>query len=157
VTGADAVALARLVIDQNLYMTLATADAEGRPWASPVWYAPVAHRELLWVSEPGTRHSGNIAARPRVSAVVYDSTVAPGRAQAVYLEGDAEEVPAAELAPAVEAFSRRSRATGLAAWEPGDVSGDARLRLYRLRAQDVWVLDGIGDDREGDRRIPVEL
>jgi GNAT superfamily N-acetyltransferase len=31
--------LARGLIDANAYMTLATADADGRPWASPVWFA----------------------------------------------------------------------------------------------------------------------
>jgi hypothetical protein len=32
-------AIARETIDASLYMTLATADHEGRPWASPVYYA----------------------------------------------------------------------------------------------------------------------
>ena len=31
---------ARRIIDANSYMTLATADADGRPWATPVWFAP---------------------------------------------------------------------------------------------------------------------
>jgi nitroimidazol reductase NimA-like FMN-containing flavoprotein (pyridoxamine 5'-phosphate oxidase superfamily) len=153
----DPAGLARRILDDNLYLTLATADGDGRPWASPVYYARAADGELLWVSEPGTRHSRNIAARARASAVVFDSTVAPGTAQAVYVEGDAEEVAGPDLEPCVEAFSRRSQATGAGPWEEGDVTGDARLRLYRLRALGVWVLDGIGDDREGDRRIPVEL
>jgi hypothetical protein len=33
---------AKEIIDANRYMTLATADAQGTPWASPVWFA---HRE----------------------------------------------------------------------------------------------------------------
>ena len=32
----DLVEAARGIIDANRYMTLATADAEGEPWASPV-------------------------------------------------------------------------------------------------------------------------
>ena len=39
------------------YMTLGTADAEGRPWASPVWFAAPTPSELLWVSDPNARHS----------------------------------------------------------------------------------------------------
>lgn len=31
--------VARGVVDANRYMTLGTADASGRPWVSPVWYA----------------------------------------------------------------------------------------------------------------------
>jgi hypothetical protein len=33
---AELVAAARGIVETNLYMTLATADAEGAPWASPV-------------------------------------------------------------------------------------------------------------------------
>ncbi len=29
----------RAIVDGHWYMTLATADASGRPWASPVWFA----------------------------------------------------------------------------------------------------------------------
>ena len=39
-------ALARGIVDSNLYATLATADAEGRPWASPVWFAHEGYRDL---------------------------------------------------------------------------------------------------------------
>ena len=44
----DAAAIAREVLDGNLYMTLATADAAGRPWATPVFFtADVADTVLL--------------------------------------------------------------------------------------------------------------
>jgi pyridoxamine 5'-phosphate oxidase-like protein len=33
---ADPNAIARWLVETNLYMTLATADVDGRPWASPV-------------------------------------------------------------------------------------------------------------------------
>ena len=39
---------ARSIIDGGRYMTLATADAEGVPWATPVWYAPDGYAELLY-------------------------------------------------------------------------------------------------------------
>ena len=35
-TEDERAALARGIADTNLYMTLATADRDGRPWASPV-------------------------------------------------------------------------------------------------------------------------
>jgi hypothetical protein len=65
--------IARRVIDSNQFMTIGTADDEGVPWVSPVWYAPVDYREFLWVSDPEARHSSNIAARPRVAIVIFDS------------------------------------------------------------------------------------
>jgi hypothetical protein len=35
--GRDLASVARGIIDLNLYMTLGTADEDGRPWASPVY------------------------------------------------------------------------------------------------------------------------
>jgi len=55
------VATARRIIDANRYLTLATADADGRPWATPVWFAPEGYTDFIWVSRPSTRHSTNIA------------------------------------------------------------------------------------------------
>ena len=37
-------------------MTIATADSDGRPWASPVYFSPAGYREFFWISEPGARH-----------------------------------------------------------------------------------------------------
>ena len=76
---------ARRMIEANSYLTLATADASGRPWATPVWFAHAeseAGYEFVWVSKPGARHSQNVAARPEIAIVVYDSTVPVGGAAA---------------------------------------------------------------------------
>jgi nitroimidazol reductase NimA-like FMN-containing flavoprotein (pyridoxamine 5'-phosphate oxidase superfamily) len=32
---------AMAIIDSNLYMTLGTADENGPPWVSPLYYAPL--------------------------------------------------------------------------------------------------------------------
>jgi uncharacterized protein YhbP (UPF0306 family) len=145
--------LARTIIDANRYLTLATADADGRPWATPVWYAPAAARELLWVSRPGARHSRNVAARPEVAATIFDSRVAIGAGQAVYLAGAAEELTGEDAAAAVEAFSRASVTQGAPAWSAVDVAPPAELRLYRLTVEEAWVLEPGGHDV----RVPVDL
>lgn len=33
---------ARSILETTFYMVLATADTTGRPWATPVWFAPMA-------------------------------------------------------------------------------------------------------------------
>ena len=77
---------ARAVFAANRYMVLGTADEDGRPWTTPVWYAREGYEELYWVSSPQTRHSRNIAARPQISIVVFDSQVPVGSAAAVYMQ-----------------------------------------------------------------------
>jgi hypothetical protein len=38
-------ATARVIVDSNRSMTLATADESGVRWASPVWFASADYRE----------------------------------------------------------------------------------------------------------------
>jgi Pyridoxamine 5'-phosphate oxidase len=138
---------ARAVVDGNDYMTLATADAAGTPWASPVWFAHDGYGEVVWASRPDARHSRNVVARPEVGIVVFDSTVPAGAALAVYLEARARAVgeDGPDLARLIAVYSRRSEARGGPAWGPADVTGGAAHRLYAARVTAAWLL--AGDDR----------
>ncbi len=99
--------MARAIIDANRYLSLGTADASGQPWVSPVYYTPRDYREFLWVSSPEARHSRNIALRPGVAIAIYDSTVAIGQGQAVYMDAEAQAVPDDEIEAAASAYSAR--------------------------------------------------
>ncbi|MBV9379155.1 MAG: pyridoxamine 5'-phosphate oxidase family protein [Streptosporangiaceae bacterium] len=143
--------IARRIIDSSRYLTLATADGAGRPWASPVWYAHEDYASFLWVSRAGARHSRNIAARATVSAVIFDSTVPEAEAQGVYFEALAEELSGAERDRAIAIFSRRSQALGLSEWRTADVIAPAPHRLYRARASACFIL------APRDQRLPVKI
>ena len=106
-------------------MTMATAGADGDPWVSPVYFAAGDRDGLLWVSEPGTRHSLNIAARPRIAVVIFDSRVAIGEAQALYGSGEAAEVAGEQLETAIAAPRSGLRSAGRL---HDAVEGDERLR-----------------------------
>jgi uncharacterized protein YhbP (UPF0306 family) len=143
--------MAKAILDANLYMVLGTADGEGSPWASPVYYASDRYAEFFWVSSPEARHSRNIAARPQVGIVVFDSQVAISTGQGVYMSALAEELTGAELERGIGVFSRRSVAHGAPEWSPEHVQAPARHRLYRATVSEHWVLDA------GDQRVPVTL
>jgi nitroimidazol reductase NimA-like FMN-containing flavoprotein (pyridoxamine 5'-phosphate oxidase superfamily) len=146
-----ALASAQAIIDSNSYMTLATADQAGAPWASPVWFAHRGLTEFLWVSRPEARHSRNIAVRPEVGIVIFDSSVRVGDAQAVYLEGRAAMVNGDELQRMIAIYSDRSTAQGAPAWTTRDVDPHAPHRLYVARASAAYIL------ADGDRRLPLRL
>lgn len=147
--------IAERILASNLYMTLATADGSGVPWASPVWYAASADRtELYWVSRPQTRHSRNLAARPELAIVIFDSTAPVYTGEAVYNDAIAGIAPDAELERAMGVFAARSREDG-EEWTLADVQAPAELRLYRAVVRERWILDP--DPDAGDRRVPVRL
>jgi nitroimidazol reductase NimA-like FMN-containing flavoprotein (pyridoxamine 5'-phosphate oxidase superfamily) len=137
------------IVAQNRYLTLATADTEGRPWATPVWFAADGLTTFCWVSRPGARHSVNIAVQPNVALVVFDSTVLSSDAAAVYVEAKAAEVDADQRAEVLAVYNRRSVAQGLGEWTDDKVTAPGQFRLYRAVASKVYVLD------DHDQRIVV--
>jgi Pyridoxamine 5'-phosphate oxidase len=133
-------------------MVVGTADGDGRPWVSPVYYAPSEYSELYWVSSPHAQHSRNLAARPEVSIVVFDSQAPVGEGQGVYMSAVAEQLRGADLGRGIEVFSRVSVSHGARRWTVEDVQPSAALRLYRARVADHWVLD---PERRPDQRTRV--
>lgn len=111
--------IARAILDAGIYVVLATADSDGVPWASPVWFAKEDYRELYWVSNPGARHSENIAVRPQIAMVVFDSTVPPGTGQGVYMTATVEQVTdSAAIEHGIGVFSRESVRQGAVSGGP---------------------------------------
>ncbi len=139
------------IIDANSYMTLATADQHGRPWASPVWFATVDYVELVWVSSPEARHSRNLAVRPELAIVIFDTRQAAGTGEAVYISARGGEVSDPDLDRCLDVYSTTSQRVGLAAWSRSDIEPPGRLRLYRATADEHFVLTGT------DERRPVVL
>jgi hypothetical protein len=147
----------RGIIDATMYMVLGTVDDGGRPWVSPVWFAPHDYREFFWVSSPEVAHSRNLAARPHASIVVFDSQTPISTGQAVYMTAGVEQLSGADARRGIEIFSRRSLACGGREWTPADVEGPAILRLYRATASEQWMLDKSGEGPRYDHRTPVTL
>ena len=143
----------REIIEANRYLVLATADGAGRPWSTPVYFAHIGFAEFFWVSSPDVTHSRNIVVRPEVGIVIFDSQVAIGSGQGVYMSAVARLLENGETARGIEAFSRRSVAHGGPEWTSQDVRPGG-LRLYRATADAHWIL---AKDGRPDHRIPVPL
>jgi nitroimidazol reductase NimA-like FMN-containing flavoprotein (pyridoxamine 5'-phosphate oxidase superfamily) len=140
---------AREIVAANRYMVLATAGADGVPWVSPVWFASEDASTFLWISKPEARHSRNVAARPEIALVVFDSSADPDAAAALYVSAVAAELDGAERNAAVAAYSRASQAQGLRAFTSEEVGPGGRWRVYRATVTERWVLG------PGDERLPV--
>jgi nitroimidazol reductase NimA-like FMN-containing flavoprotein (pyridoxamine 5'-phosphate oxidase superfamily) len=138
-THSELAAHARAILDANRYLTLGTADPDGRPWTSPVYFAAGGEWEFYWVSETDARHSRNLAGRPEVSIVVFDSTVAPFHGRAVYAIAEARELSGDDLDHALEVYPGPSH-RGARPVTRDEVSGASEYRLYRATASSVWVL-----------------
>ena len=144
------------VIGANTYMVLATADESGNPWATPVYFRARNDREFFWVSSPDAKHTANITVRPQLGIAIFDSTVVPGTAEAVYLTATAAEVTPEDLEDAASVFNSGTARS----IPPSDMTGDAPFRLYRAVATEHYALLRGGDPenaRGADDRLRVEM
>jgi nitroimidazol reductase NimA-like FMN-containing flavoprotein (pyridoxamine 5'-phosphate oxidase superfamily) len=156
----DLADLARRVIDANAYMALGTADDNGHPWVSPVWFATEDYVQFYWVSSPEARHSRNLEARGEIAIAIYDSSRAPGTAEAVYISGSAYEITGDDLERGIELYDRVSQRKIQRAWGLSDVQPPSLFRLYRATASEHFVLIRGRDPERGtgvDRRERVSL
>jgi nitroimidazol reductase NimA-like FMN-containing flavoprotein (pyridoxamine 5'-phosphate oxidase superfamily) len=164
-TPADLAVTARAVIDANRYMTLGTTDDDGRPWLSPVYYAASGYREFYWVSPPAAKHSRNLARRPDLSVVIFDSRQPPYAVQAVYMTAVAQELADhGRIDLALKAYPRPDEREE-PSMVPGDLLPPAPYRLYLATATRYWVpcpRDDPGQPcsvhgRAADHRIQVDI
>ena len=168
-SGPSLAAAARAVIDANVYMTLGTRAGDGSPWVSPVFYAASAYRDFYWISSPDATHSRNLAQRPQVSLVIFDSRQPPGSGQAVYIAATAEELTGAEVARGLTVYpgpaergatrwrstrSRRRRHAGSTAPQPPVTGCPARGNLAS-RAMPTGAPPIIGYSFRSSRDIPA--
>ncbi len=149
--------IARNIIDSILYMVIGTADESGQPWVSPVYFASEKYKEFYWMSAPGVTHSRNILVRPQVTIVIFDSRIAVGKGQAVYMSAVAEELAGVELERGLQIYNGRftnPAEHGVRLIRAEDVREPAPYRLYRAIAREHWVLD---PNSRPDHRTPVRL
>jgi nitroimidazol reductase NimA-like FMN-containing flavoprotein (pyridoxamine 5'-phosphate oxidase superfamily) len=150
----DLDAVARFILDDNHYMTLGTADADGHPWVSPVYFAADQYRDFYWISSPEADHSRNLAARPELSIVVYDSRAPVGTGQAVYMTATAAELSGPDLERGLRVYpGEAGLRAGARAIAADDVRDPAPYRLYRATVTRHWVLDPAASP---DQRTPVD-
>ena len=151
----DPEAVVKEIIDANMYMVLGTADESGQPWATPVYFSCADYREFYWISSPEVRHSRNIAIRPQISIVIFDSQVAVGKGQAVYMAAEAKELSGVDFDRGLDIYNGRFSNPadhGVRLVTAEEVRAPALYRLYRAIVSEHWILDPTGHP---DHRISV--
>jgi hypothetical protein len=104
-----------------------------------VYFAAAGRWDFYWVSGTDAEHSRNLAERPRVSLVVFDSTVEPYHGQAVYAVGEGRAVPSDELDDRLVHYPGPAERGG-SVFSREELIGDSPWRLYQAAATELWVL-----------------
>jgi uncharacterized protein YhbP (UPF0306 family) len=136
------------VLAANLYLVLGTADEDGQPWVSPVFFAQLGPNRLCWVSSPDARHSRNISHRNTIAITVFDSTFAVGRAEAAYFDAHAAPASPDEADAALQSLNARLPSDK--ALNPEDLQPHGPLVVYRADLKHSYILVRGGDPEHGN-------
>lgn len=147
---------AREIIEQILYITIATAGEDGKPWNTPVYAAYDEKYTFYWSSSPEAQHSKNITRSGNAFMMIYDSTQAEGTGLGVYIQAHASEVhEESEIIHALKyCYGRKHKSPKSVA----DFVGPSPRRIYKAVPQRVWVntYEKV-DDYPIDKRVEIKL
>ncbi|OGG30653.1 hypothetical protein A2973_00095 [Candidatus Gottesmanbacteria bacterium RIFCSPLOWO2_01_FULL_49_10] len=140
------VTLAQEIIDRNIYCTVATVDADGQPWSTPLFFHYDSEYALYVTSAIDSLHVQNWQVNPRISVSIFDSNTKLKSGNAVYMEAKVAEISIEELPGALEIFYRRTHPLIVDRQPKGvsDYSGTSPRRLFRIIPQHVYVIDSRG-------------
>lgn len=152
----DYLAAAKKIIDEVIYITIATVAADGQPWNTPVYGAPDEQYNFYWSSNPTAQHSRNIAANERVFVVIYDTRQQERTGTGVFLQGRAKELTdPRDITTALKYFYRRKNRPPRAVQ---DFVGRLPRRLYRFTPEHAWInVYTAGDSGGVDQRLEIPL
>ncbi|CAB3774552.1 pyridoxamine 5'-phosphate oxidase family protein [Paraburkholderia humisilvae] len=139
------------LIRNTRFMTLATADANGDPWASTVNYVLLLdHRiRLLWHSMRKAQHSANLAARPRTTGAIFRTDLSteqsPLTLDGLQFSGSARAVPEQHVVDIHAVYYRLNfpdesvRRTFMLPID--EFVAEGGRRFYELTLDAWWLLD----------------
>jgi uncharacterized protein YhbP (UPF0306 family) len=150
--------LAKQIVEQNEYLTLATVGETGAPWVSILAYTYDGDFSFYFASLPDSRHAKEAQKRSDVSFSIFDSRQDFGTGVGLQIEGTIETVGEADMARILELYYGRK-------YPYGNVSNEFMEGLkkllenktylfYKLTPKHVWINDPTADT---DRRVEVNL
>jgi len=152
--------MARNIIKNNQYVSIATTDKLGNPWISPVAYSYDKNWNLYFTSLPDSKHCKNIKATKKVVCCIFDSHQLWGEGVGLQIEGVSEEVTLRNAIEATKIYSKRKYPYGKI--KPGMIKFFLKelinkrtfYRFYKITPRVVWMND---PNSKIDIRVKINL
>jgi len=126
--------------------TLATSGPEG-PWAAAVFYASDQDLNLVFVTDPGTRHGRDLAAGGRAAAAIHAQASGWSEIRGLQIEGAVRQVAAAGRPAALAIYLEKFPEIRRVSEAPRDDAERglqrrlASIALWRLAPAMIRVID----------------
>jgi uncharacterized protein YhbP (UPF0306 family) len=125
---------ARRLLDGSTLCAIATVSPGNRAHVNTAYFAWSREFDLVWLSDPDSRHSRNMRANPTAAIAVYDSSQVWGATdRGIQLFGSARQV-----ASSAARYAERVYRSRFPEFEQADVSA---YRFYRFRPLRMTLFD----------------
>ena len=125
------------ILDANSFCTISTVTGDGKPWASPVFFAYEDGPKIYWWSDQESTHSKNIKANNEVFITVFNSQVSENDAIGVYIKAKARPLDDVySRDKAIKFYNKRAKFFELT---EENTSGNAPTRLYIAEPEQIWL------------------
>ncbi|HSW99623.1 MAG TPA: hypothetical protein VLH38_01155 [Patescibacteria group bacterium] len=95
---------------------------------------------VYWGSHIESQHSQNLRANGKVFIVVYDSTVAPGLGEGVYIKASVIEITDTEEIKAAYMLLQNKRPNQY--WKLEELQSDKPVHLFKATPESIWTNGG---------------
>lgn len=95
------------LLAETTTLTLATLDPDGTPRATPLYFAPDAQADLVFLSDPETPHAQNLANSPRAAVGAYPEAAHWREIRGVQMKGVVERLAGNEAERALALYRSR--------------------------------------------------
>lgn len=135
IAAARMAAIARDLLNASPLCAIATVAPSSRAHVNTAYFASSPEFDLVWLSEPQTRHSRNIRTNGTVAIAVYDSNQSWGKPdRGIQLFGSARELEGAAIRDSETLYEER-----FPDYRQADLS--APYRFYRFRPRGLKLFD----------------
>lgn len=154
--SSDLVTRAKKVIQEILYITIATSNPQNEPWNTPVYSAFDKNYTFYWASWKENQHSKNINENENAFVVIYDSTAPESTGFGVYMKGKAFQLGIKNSGEMLKALKLLYERKNKKIRKLEDFLGVLPRRIYRFIPEQVWV-NSAGDIRGSNIDMRVEI
>jgi nitroimidazol reductase NimA-like FMN-containing flavoprotein (pyridoxamine 5'-phosphate oxidase superfamily) len=147
---------AKEIIEQVVYITIATTSADGQAWNTPVFSAYDDSYNFYWGSHVDSQHSKNIAKNSKVFLVIYDSTIPAGEGEGVYVKAIASELTDPDEITKAHQLLQSRRPVPY--WTLDQMQPDSPVRVFKAVPVKTWMNgEGEVDGTYVDNRVEISL
>ncbi len=153
--------MAKDIIKNNKFLSLATVDNDGKVWSTPLSYSVDENYNFYFTSELDSKHVMNIMDNPEVSFTIFDSTKRVSDIDGLQVTGIVGQVDPSELEKVVKNYyltvfkDPEERKEWEAPYTYFLENNKPVYRFFQIMPTEIYKRDT--ENLDADRRVKIDL